>query len=86
MAQLTPLGTAALRLRNLHSGVFNDFVEEIDAYAMSLMNDVVHAPSSDILAAQGRAQSMQALLRVLKECHLARPQAPSQPVPQPPAP
>ena len=77
----SPLTLAAQRLRNLNPIVFEDFLLEIDHYYDALCQAAVQAPGSEVLQAQGRAQSILALLRILKECHI-EPKKQPQPAPQ----
>ena len=77
MAALPPLGLAALRLRNQNTQIFDDFVGQVEDYYNTLCRDLIAANQTDILAAQGRAQSIGVLLRTLKECHLDRTPKPS---------
>ena len=77
MAALPPLGIAALRLRNNNTPAYDEFVGQLEDYYNTLCRDLIAANQTDILAAQGRAQAIGALLRTLKECHLKRPDTPS---------
>jgi hypothetical protein len=79
MAELSPLGAKALRLRNADPTAFEEFTAELDNYYRDLMQQIVQAPGHDVFQAQGRAQSVFALLRILVECHIER-------KPKPPAP
>ena len=79
MADLSPLGAKALRVRHADPRAFEEFCEELDNYYRMLMQQLVQAPPSDICQAQGRAQSIFALLRILVECSIER--KPAKPVP-----
>lgn len=70
MATKPALAISALRLRNLEPAFWEIFLRDVEAYQDALTQELTMAPTADILVAQGRVQSIRALLRVLKECHL----------------
>jgi hypothetical protein len=82
MAALSPLGERALRLRNASPQAFEEFLRELAIYKDELTATVTTAPVGEVLVAQGRAQSIIAIERVLKECNLPRPEKPTPPVPR----
>lgn len=77
MPALNPLGAAALRVRNHNVQDFDEFLGRVEDYYNGLAKDLIVATPNDILVAQGRTQSIEVILRTLKECHLPRPQKPS---------
>ena len=80
MPALPPQGVAALRLKNANPEAFDMYVAQLEQYERTLMDELVRSPQHEILAAQGRVQVLQVLIRTLKECHLPRtPQKPATP-------
>jgi len=61
-----------LRLRNGNPEAFDKFLELLGNYYQDLMEKVVQAKPDDVLNAQGRAQSIFALLRMFKECTIEK--------------
>lgn len=70
MAGKSALSILALRVKNGNPEAFDAFVGELDNYERSLVDQLVQAGTGEILTAAGRVQSIRALLRILKECHL----------------
>lgn len=78
MATKSALSTLALLVKNGNPQAFDAFVDELDKYERKLVDDLVMSGTGEILTAAGRVQSVRALLRILKECHL-EPSKPSTP-------
>jgi len=83
MAVKSQLSIIALLVKNGNPQAFGAFVAELENYERSLVDELVQASTTEILSAAGRVQSIRALLRVLKECHL---EPKKQPVPEEPVP
>ena len=83
MAEKSALSTLALLVKNGNPQAFDAFVVELGNYEKALVDQLVQAGTGEILTAAGRVQSIRALLRVLKECHL---EPKKTPVPEEPVP
>ena len=72
------LSELALRLRNGNPEAWDEFLVQMQGYYEDLTMKVVQAPAEEVMVAQGRAQSIFALLRTFKECTVER----KKPLPQ----
>lgn len=70
------LSDLALRLRNGNPDAWDEFLIRMQGYYEDLTMKVVQAPAEEVMVAQGRAQSIFALLRTFKECTVERKQKP----------
>lgn len=76
MPEAITLSTCALKLRNSDPEIFELFIKKLDEYYKTLMDAVVEANINDVLVAQGRAQSIMAVLRILNECGIEKKEKP----------
>lgn len=58
----------ALRLRNADPEAFDGFYNALDTYGVEALNEMAHAPQTEVLQMQGRCKQLQALLQLLREC------------------
>lgn len=63
----TQIKQVCQRLRSADPEIYEQFIKLMDGYVYGLIEQVVSAPSDEILVAQGRAQAGQAIFRLLVE-------------------
>lgn len=67
------LSKTALLMRNGNPEAFEAFCRGLDYYKGELVDQLTKADSATVLQAQGRVQTVDVLLRLLKECHIEKP-------------
>lgn len=59
---------AAARVKQAAPNTFTEFVEAVAALSAQRNAECVQAPSDQVLKAQGKAQQLQDLLSILRDC------------------
>lgn len=77
-----PLAVAALRLYNASPIAFSEFVRALSDMTDAATVAVTEAPAENIMVAQGRAQQMRHVLRILNECRIEPTPKPTPPIPR----
>lgn len=70
MASKPALARSGLLLRSAFPEAWEQFLKDLTRFRDVLSSELMMATTTDILVAQGRTQSINALLDVLKNCHL----------------
>ena len=78
-ASTDPVRIAALRLKNVDPRLFAEFISALEVWVGGLMLAMTTAKAEDVFLYQGQARAGTAILRILNECHLKRPEKPGAP-------
>jgi hypothetical protein len=73
----------ASRLSRADPEAWEQFLVAFELYSIEAMEALAGAPQDQILNMQGRAQQLQALLRLYRECNKKQSPAPAQAAPAP---